>query len=121
MNNGTTSIIHPEVRAIHSPDLEPPNLPEDPYDCEIQFHATIGPRETTGEEQFRFSVITPVRLAKVSEPSWGRGRLIMPQFEWAGVAQSLASLLAISARPTWNEVTHELDRELRLVTGETDE
>lgn len=115
MNNGTTSLVHPEIRSIHSPDLEPPNIPADPFDCEIHFKAVIGARETTGQELFTFTVITPVRLAKSADPLWGRGRLIMPAFEWAAVAQSLAGLLALSARATWNDVTHELNRELELV------
>lgn len=115
MKNGTTSLVHPEIRNIHSPDLEPPKLPDDPFDCEIRFNALIGARETTGEESFTFTVITPVRLAKSADPTWGRGRLIMPAFEWSAVAQALAALLAVSARPTWKEVTGELTRELDSV------
>jgi hypothetical protein len=113
MNNGTTPpLIHPEIRGIHSPDLEPPKLPDDPFDCEVFFQALIGPREGKGHESFQFSVITPVRLAKLPEGMWGRGRLIMPAFEWAAVAQALAKLLAQAVRPTWNEVTAELNKEL---------
>jgi hypothetical protein len=113
MNNGTTpSMVQPEIRGIHSVNLEPPNLPEDPFDCEIPFQASIGPRDGKGHEVFTFSVITPVRLAKLPEGMWGRGRLIMPAFEWAAVAQALAKLLAHAARPSWEEVAAELDKEL---------
>lgn len=116
MNNGTTSLIHPEIRQIHSPDLEPPALPEDPYDCAITFQALIGPRGGVGQDSFTFLVITPVRLAKRPDGIWGRGMLIMPAFEWAAVAQSLATLLSRAARPTWGEVTAELGKELLLET-----
>ena len=114
MNNGTTSLVHPEIRQIHSATLEPPALPEDPYDCAITFQALIGPRGGVGHETFSFMVVTPVRLAKRPDGTWGRGMLIMPAFEWAAVAQSLATLLSQAARPTWSEVIAELGRELLL-------
>jgi hypothetical protein len=112
MNNGTTGMVHPEIRTIHSPDLEPPNLPEDPYDCEVVFQALIGPRGGAGHESFNFTVITPVRLAKKPDGVWGRGMLIMPAFEWAAVAQAVAKLLAHAVRPTWKDVAESLNREL---------
>lgn len=112
MNNGTTSLVHPEIRQIHSSDLEPPALPEDPYDCAIPFQALIGPRGTAGHETFTFMVVTPVHLAKRPDGTWGRGMLIMPAFEWAGVAQSLATLLSRAVRPSWREVVEALGREL---------
>jgi hypothetical protein len=119
MNNGTTSLVHPEIRQIHSPSLEPPALPEDPYDCAIPFQALIGPRGGAGHESFNFMVITPVRLAKRPEGTWGRGMLIMPAFEWTAVAQSLAELLSRAVRPTWHEVIDALGRELlQEVVGE---
>ena len=114
MKNGTTSLVHPEIRSIHSPDLEPPALPADPYDCEISFVVRIGARGAQSEEAFTFSVITPVRLAKSAEGVGGRGRLIMPAFEWAEVARSLAGLLAKAARPTWADVTRTLNEELHM-------
>src|SRR5690349_3002021 len=85
MKNGTTSLVHPEIRNIHSPDLEPPALPPDPFDCEVSFVVRVGARGGEAEASFTFSVITPVRLAKSTEGIWGRGRLIMPAFEWAEV------------------------------------
>ncbi|GEM_PF-830514 len=105
-------MIYPEIRNIHSPDLEPPNLPDDPGDCEISFEVFIGPKDGEGEEAFQFTVITPARLARRGEARWGRGKLILPFFEWAAVAQSVAKLLAQCGRPTWGEVTSELNKEL---------
>lgn len=106
-------MVYPEIRHIHSPDLQPPNLPEDPLDCEIAFQAFIGPRDGEGEEAFNFSVVTPARLARSPMARWGRGILVIVTFEWTAVIQAVATLLASCARPTWKEVAVELNKELR--------
>ena len=103
-------MIYPEIRSIHSSDLEPPNVPEDAFDCEVFFQAFIGPKDGEGEEAFNFSVVTPARLARDSGLRWGRGTLIVAAFEWSSVAQALAKLLADCARPTWGEVAAELNK-----------
>jgi Immunity protein 8 len=105
-------MICPEIRHIYSPDLEPPDMPRDPSDCEIAFQAFIGPKEGEGEEAFTFTVVTSARLVRESEVRWGRGKLIVPEFEWSTVVQALAQLLANCARPSWNEVAEELNKEL---------
>jgi hypothetical protein len=105
-------MIYPEIRRIHSPDLEPPHLPKDPSDCEILFQLVIGPKDGEGEEAFNFVVITPAHFARGSEARWGRGKLIVPAFEWSVLAQAIAKLLAQCARPTWGEVVAELNKEL---------
>lgn len=105
-------MIYPEIRNIHSPDLEPPNLPTDPYDCQVSFLATVGPHGAEGEETFSFTVITPAYLARLPEGRWGRGNLILPAFDWTAVVQSVATLLARCARATWADVAQELNKEL---------
>ena len=115
-------MIHPELRHIESPQLEPPNLPEDPFDCEVLFRAVVGPKDGEGAETFVFSVITPTRLAQIPDPMWGKGRLIVTRFDWAPVVRAVAELLVECAAPTWNEVVAQLDLSLRWVPdqGETD-
>jgi hypothetical protein len=105
-------MIYPEIRRIHSPDLEPPNLPEDPSDCEISFQVIVGPKDGEGAEAFNFTVVTPLGLARSSEAQWGRGKLVVPSFDWAAVAQAIAKLFARCACPTWREVKVELSKEL---------
>jgi hypothetical protein len=105
-------VIFPEIKNIQSSDLEPPTLPEDPFDCEVAFQTIIGSEDPEEQEAFAFSVITPVRLARQPEASWGRGKLIVASVEWAAVVQSVATLLARSARNTWAEVVMELNKEL---------
>lgn len=111
-------MIHPELRHIESPQLEPPNLPEDPLDCEVLFRAIVGPREGEGAETFVFSVVTPTRLARIPEPMWGKGRLILTSFDWALVVRSVAELLVESSAGTWDEVVAQLDRSLRWIPDE---
>ena len=105
-------MVLPEIRHIQSLELEPPNLPPDPSNCEIAFQALIGPKDGEGEEVFRFSIITAKRVDELTEGQWGRGKLIMPVFEWNTIVQAVARLLAQSARPTWGEVVAELNKEL---------
>jgi hypothetical protein len=105
-------MIWPEIRRIYSPDLEPPNLPKNPADCEILFQVFVGPKENEGEEAFSFTVITAGRFVKDAEAQWGRGKLIVAAFEWAAVIHAVAELLAQCARPTWGEVVTELNKEL---------
>lgn len=105
-------MICPEIRRIHSPDLAPPDLPQDPSDCEIFFQVFIGPKDGDGEECFNFTVVTGARFARGSEARWGRGKLLVSVFEWSAVAQAIAKLLAQCARPSWGEVVAELNKEL---------
>lgn len=105
-------MVRPELKHIESPDLEPPALPEDPYDCEVLFQALVGPAGEDGGEIFVFSVMTPVRLSRIPDPMWGRGRLIVLQFDWSAVVKAVAELLVECAAPTWAASIAQLDRSL---------
>lgn len=104
-------MIYPELRHIVS-DLVPPALPADPTDCAVRFQAWIGPLGGAGEEAFAFTVATPAYLVRELGPCWGRGYLLIEAFEWSVMGQALARLLAHCARPSWDEVTAELNKEL---------
>jgi Immunity protein 8 len=105
-------MIYPEIRHIHSPDLDPPNLPADATNCEIRFNALIGPKDGDGQETFTFTVVTAGRVASAPEAQWGRGKLLLATFAWSSVVQAVAKLLAQAARPTWGETVAELNKEL---------
>jgi hypothetical protein len=105
-------MVYPELRHILSPDLEPPALPEDPADCAIPFEALIGARGGEGAEAFAFTAVTAAYLRHSVGPTWGRGYLILEVFSWETVVHALALLLAHCARPTWQEVAGELNKEL---------
>ena len=107
-------MVHPEIRDIRTLDLEPPALPDDPGDCEVHFRVLVGPRDRgdEGDETFHFLVVTPTRLARGAEVQWGRGRLLVPAFDWQVVAQAVAELLARCVRPTWEQCVSELSKDL---------
>lgn len=108
-------MIYPELLAIESPDLVPPAMPENPVDCVVSFRIAVGPREGDGPAQaFSFTVVTPTYLGRTLGHTWGRGFLIVDIFDWQVVVRALAQLLLQAARPTWNEVVEELDKELRV-------
>jgi hypothetical protein len=113
-------MIFPELREIRSVDLDPPALPPDPQHCAVRFHVVIGPRGGAEREAFAFTVVTPGYLAGLEAPRWGRGHLLLPVFEWEAIKQALARLLALCARPTWEDVAAELSRELQWQPGSPD-
>ena len=107
-------MIQPELRTIQSPDLAPPALPPDPGDCAVRFNAVIAPRggDDASAEAFGFLVVTPAQLRQLTGPTWGRGLLIVPVFDWTAIVQAVAHFLVQCSRPTWEEVRAELRREL---------
>ena len=110
-------MIYPEIRNILSPDLEPPNLPDDPTDCEVAFQVLVGPKDGSEEDLFSFNVVTPVRLAQAVEPRWGYGNLVVLKFDWQIVAHAIAQLFAKCGRESWSEVRAALAKE--LIGGES--
>jgi hypothetical protein len=111
-------MIYPELRNIRSVDLEPPAMPDDPLECEVHFEITVGPKEQPDEESYTFSVVTAAFLARYPGAQWGRGKLIVPSFDWALVITAVAQLLAECTRPTWNESAAVLAQELVPVLPE---
>lgn len=105
-------MIFPELRDIQSPDLVPPGLPADPTDCAVRFQALIGPRGDGPAEAFSFLVVTPGHVRRTGA-LWGRGHLFVESFDWRTVVEAIALLMAQCARPTWEEVAAELDKQLR--------
>ena len=105
-------MIYPELLEIRSAQLAPPELPDDPRSCAVPFQVVVGSDEED-EEPFGFTVVTPSWLARSSSPTWGRGYLVVREFDWDEIARSLALLLARAARPTWDEVVQELEKDLR--------
>lgn len=115
-------MIHPELRYISSAGLEPPALPADVRDCAVHFHTVIGPQGSEESEAFAFTVVTPAYLGRTLGHSWGRGYLIVEEFDWHVVVRAVAQLLAQCARSTWHETAAELGRELRREgEGDVDE
>ena len=105
-------MIVPEVKSLISPDLDRPTLPDDPQHCSIFCEATIGPKDSPGEEIFGFQVVTPSALSPSDRFQWRRGLLIVSSFSWEIVDLALARLLAHASRESWDEVARELAKNL---------
>jgi hypothetical protein len=104
-------MIFPQLKRLHSPDLERPNLPIDVSDCAVFVQAEIGADEP-GYESFSFTAVTPAHLKREDCSRWGRGYLLVSSFSWEGVETFLSSLLTRAARESWSEVAAELNKEL---------
>ena len=104
-------MIYPKLISLSSTDLAAGGLPADGLRCFISMNATIGPNVSAGDN-FSFVVATPRALAETSTFGWGRGLLIVEEFSWADIERSVNRLLAHSARSTWQEVAHSLNKEL---------
>jgi hypothetical protein len=105
-------MIIPEIKTLNGIDLDRPNLPAEPDDCEVAIDITIGPVDSVASDIFAFSIITPTALARENRFRWGRGLLIVPTFSWEIVDLALDRLLAHCTRPSWKEVARELNQNL---------
>ena len=95
-----------------SSDLEEGALPPDPSNCSVILTATIGPKGGEGGDNFTFKAVTPLYLQEHPGARWGRGLLIVDSFSWATARRMLDRLIAHAARPSWQEVAAELNKEL---------
>jgi hypothetical protein len=105
-------MITPQLKTLVSADLDRPNVPDEPGNCEVALEATIGPDSSDASEVFAFSVVTPAALGRETRFRWGRGLLIVPTFSWEIVDHALARLLAHCSRATWPEVARQLNQNL---------
>jgi hypothetical protein len=98
--------------SLDSPDLAPDALPLDPENCSVVLNAAIGPKGSSGAENFAFTVVTPRYLAAHSEARWGRGLLLIEEFSWPGVKRMVEKLIAHASGSTWSDVAEKLNHEL---------
>jgi hypothetical protein len=104
-------MIVPKLKALSSPDLTRPDLPDDIFNCGVFCEAEIGPEETGGDI-FSFTVVTPEFLKRENSSRWGRGYLVVSAFDWEKVELAVRKLLDHVTRETWNDVAIELSKEL---------
>ena len=105
-------MVIPELRSLHSADLERPALPPACEDCSVYFQASIGPNGVQGSEVFGFAVVTPAFLSRMELPRWGHGLFVVQAFSWLQVDRSLERLLAQAHRATWPEVATALRQQM---------
>jgi Immunity protein 8 len=103
-------MVIPELRSLFSPDLEEPETPSDPENCQVYVQALIGPKGEKGEESFGFTVATPSALEEKGIPRWGHGLLLVRSFSWTLVRQALDQFLMHCHAEDWNGVAQKLGR-----------
>lgn len=99
-----------ELRGIFSIELNDPDLPVDPACCCVLMHADIGPGDSIGADQFNFYVVTPAFLLNHPEVRWGRGYLLMPEFDWNETKRMLERLIAGVRADRWEDATNQIGR-----------
>ena len=105
-------MVIPQLKALESDSLGRPQLPPDPENCSIPITASIGAKGTEGEELFFFRAVTPLQVAELGLPRWGRGLLVVERFSWEAVDRAVERLLASASRETWGEVAQSLNQYL---------
>ena len=101
-----------ELRGIFSPELNEPELPDDPKCCVVFMSADIGSAGSAGSDQFNFHVVTPAYLMQHPEVRWGQGYLLMPEFSWEEVTRMLERLVAGGSAANWEAAVQKLCRYL---------
>ena len=103
--------VRPEVRGIHSPDLEYGDLPDHPDDCSVFIEASIGAKGETGADLFGFEATTLSQLPN-KLPRWGKGLLILERFSWHSVETALDQLVRECEGFSWSDCCAQLCKAL---------
>lgn len=101
----------PKLYGLYSTELNRPALPGDPRCCSVVMTAEIG--FEGGADEFSFTVITPSVLSGDAETRWGRGYLIVDEFDWDAIERAVTRLLMHADRSTWPDAARELAKEMR--------
>jgi hypothetical protein len=101
-------IFRVELKGVFSPELNDPEVPEDPSCCCIYMSADIGEAGREAADQFNFYVVTPRFLMEHPEVRWGRGYLLVPEFSWSVVERMLARLTSSVRAESWEGAVREL-------------
>ncbi len=104
--------MRPELKSLHSPDLEEGHLPDDPACAEVFVQALIGPASGPGDESFNLTIATPAALADSEGTRWGHGLLIVESFSWEGARGAIEKLLRHCEGETWSDVAGRINRYL---------
>lgn len=103
-----------EVKRFLSHDLpDGRSVPEDPTNCCVGMAADLGPVGEEGADIFYFEVCTPNALgARLADgrPSWTRGLLLTPAFDWDDVEAALQQYVGSIDGKDWQEVALKLSR-----------
>ena len=99
-----------KLKSLASPDLMPPDLPNDLRSFSVAFEAVIGPTDSEGGDIFSFTAVSAAFLVAEGRTTWGRGILFVPDFSWATIHAAVERLLRQVQRPSWDAVASELNK-----------
>lgn len=102
--------MNPELKTLHSPDLEIGVAPLDPSHATVLVQALIGPQGEIGEESFSLTVVTRLAAAELPTPRWGRGLLLVDTFSWPEVRVAIEKILRHCEAETWRDVATKINR-----------
>ncbi|WP_251358193.1 Imm8 family immunity protein [Kangiella sp. TOML190] len=93
--------MHPQLFAISSAQIEKNELPKDINNFKIEIEI----REPSGDdiETFYCYVVSPSYLIS-TEPCWGRGLLILAEFNWFDIEISIKKMLSHCSGNSWEEI-----------------
>lgn len=92
------------------------NWGEEYDDFWVSIELDIGPEEGMGAETFTFNVTSPKRLEKMVDESdieFGRGLIIMKDYNYEKVVNRINTLLKGCKRTTWKEVSFSVAKYAR--------
>lgn len=104
------------IQDIWSPDLDPPSTgkPADTTDFDLLAQVAVGVVGQAGREVFSVRVCSPSALARTAPGTFVASTLVLAQFEWTGLRERIAKLLAqCDGCPDWEQAIQQLSGCLR--------
>jgi len=100
---------------VASPNLDLGHTPDDPrhFNREVAVFIEATDEEGCYEASFRVEICTPSWLLQQAERAgwtWGRRRLVVPQWAPSIIERAVASLLAPAVRLGWTDLIRELEQ-----------
>jgi hypothetical protein len=104
-----------EIKRIYSPDIGDLAFfkPQDPESFSFLLRIIAGPEGEEGEESFDVEVCTPRWLLETyqrDEVVIGRHHLIVFEYNWERITQTVTSFCASCFGETWKEAAEKLGR-----------
>mgnify|MGYP003583171603 FL=1 len=88
--------------------------PEDPRDFCMEIYLRIGGASSEAADNFDLTVCTPTWLAKatVKSPVWGRGLLIVSEYDLDLIRSEVAAYVSKYSGKNWTDLATKLSRSL---------
>ena len=104
--------IRVRLKGMYSPDLNRPEMPDDPECCAVLMIAEIGSGEGPAADQFSFHAVTAKFLVLNPESRWGNGYLLLAEFSWTEIERMLQRLVSGVKASSWPDAAEQLGKYL---------